>query len=463
MAAGTKNKRNLWNIFDNFEGDKVVWMIVLLLMLISVLCMFSSTSRLLSSGQSRLDVVKDQLILVAAGIGIIIVIYNIRKLGLLRWLSQFGFALSLILLVLLDLKVDLGFIRSIEINGARRILQVGPVQVHVFEVVKVAMIMYLAWAMDALSRGKLKWGNTELAKKIIYIYAPFVVSFLMIIPGSNSAALVIGGMMFITILIGGGNLRDLAVLLGAGLLMILLVLGIFKLSGGKVMGRIGTGINRIFEHTDWEQRVMDSRTGSIEYYEALDEIRQPYSAKIAIHEGGVIGKGPGQSTQRYVVPDISEDYMYSFIIEEYGFFGGIVVLMLYISLLARGSLIVRNCGTELFPKLAVAGLTMLIVLQAFLHIFVNVDIGPMTGQTLPLVSHGASAFLCFCVAFGIILSISRYASRKIKKEQLQSAPLVEREEIRQDLDALDDFETKGEAAEDLDELEELNEFEDGIR
>ena len=87
----------------------------------------------------------------------------------------------------------------------------------------------------------------------------------------------------------------------------------------------------------------------------------------------------------------------------------------------------------------------------------------MTGQTLPLVSHGASAFLCFCVAFGIILSISRYASRKIKKEQLQSAPLVEREEIRQDLDALDDFETKGEAAEDLDELEELNELEDGIR
>lgn len=440
MAATAKKKRNLWNIFENFEGDKVVWMIVLLLMLISVLCMFSSTSRLLSSGQSRIDVVKDQLILVAFGIGIIILIYNIRNLGILRWLSKFGFAVSLLLLGVLDLKLDLGFVRSIEINGARRILQVGPVQVHVFEVVKVAMIMYLAWAMDALKRGKLKRGNTELAKKIIYIYAPFVVSFLMIIPGSNSAALVIGGMMFITILIGGGNLRDLAILVAAGVLMIGMVLGIFAISKGKAFGRIGTGISRIFESTDWEQKVMDSRMGSVDYYEALDQIRQPYSAKIAIHEGGIIGKGPGASTQRYVVPDISEDYMYSFIIEEYGILGGIIVLMLYISLLARGSLIVRNCGSELFPKLAVAGLTMLIVMQAFLHMFVNVDIGPMTGQTLPLVSHGSSAFLCFCVAFGIILSVSRYASRKIRKEQMQSAPLVEREEIKDDLDDLNQLE-----------------------
>lgn len=440
MAATAKKKRNLWNIFEIFEGDKVVWMIVLLLMLISVLCMFSSTSRLLSSGQSRIDVVKDQLILVAFGIGIIILIYNIRNLGILRWLSKFGFAVSLLLLGVLDLKLDLGFVRSIEINGARRILQVGPVQVHVFEVVKVAMIMYLAWAMDALKRGKLKRGNTELAKKIIYIYAPFVVSFLMIIPGSNSAALVIGGMMFITILIGGGNLRDLAILVAAGVVMIGMVLGIYTLSKGKVFGRIGTGISRIFESTDWEQKVLDSRMGSVDYYEALDQIRQPYSAKIAIHEGGIIGKGPGASTQRYVVPDISEDYMYSFIIEEYGILGGIIVLMLYISLLARGSLIVRNCGSELFPKLAVAGLTMLIVMQAFLHMFVNVDIGPMTGQTLPLVSHGSSAFLCFCVAFGIILSVSRYASRKIRKEQMQSAPLVEREEIKDDLDDLNQLE-----------------------
>jgi len=449
MAGTTKKKRSLWNIFENFEGDKVVFMIVLLLMLISVLCMFSSTSRLLTSGQSRLDVVKDQLILVAAGIALIIGIYSIRNLAVLRWLSKFGFIISFALLLVLDLRLDLGFVRSIEINGARRILKVGPVQVHVFEVVKVAMIMYLAWAMDAFKRGKLGGPQKEIWKKVLYIYGPFVVTFLMIIPGSNSSAIVIGGMMFIVILLGGGSLKDLGVLLGAGILMVALVLGIWKLSGGKAFGRIGTGISRVFEHTDWEEQAKNARSSSADWYEAIDKIRQPYSAKIAIHEGGIFGKGPGQSTQRYVVPDISEDYMYSFIIEEYGLFGGLIVLLLYVSLLARGSLIVRYCGNELFPKLAVAGLTILIVLQAFLHMFVNVDIGPMTGQTLPLISHGASAFLCFSIAFGIILSVSRYASRKMKKEQAQSAPLVEREEIKQDLDALDDFESGVDMNEDL--------------
>ncbi len=436
-----KKKRSIWNIFEDIEGDKVVWMIALLLMLISVLCMFSSTSRLLVSGQSRIDVVKDQLILVAFGIGIIIAIYSIRNLGVLRWLSKFGFVLSFALLALLDLKADLGFVRSVEINGARRILQVGPVQLHVFEVVKVAMIMYLSWAMDALKRGKLKGPEKEIWKKIIYIYAPFVITFVMIIPGSNSSALVIGLLMFITIIIGNIGTRDMLILAGSAVLMVALVFGIYKISGGSVFQRVGTGISRIFEDDHWEQVVTESPTGSHEYYQALDKIRQPYSAKIAIHEGGLFGKGPGQSTQRYVVPDISEDFMYSFIIEEYGVFGGIIVLMLYLSLMARGSLIVRYCGNDLFAKLAVAGLTMLIVLQAFLHIFVNCDIGPMTGQTLPLVSHGTSAFLCFSIAFGIILSISRYASRKIKKEQQESAPLVERESIKQDLDTLDDFES----------------------
>ncbi|MCR5759421.1 MAG: FtsW/RodA/SpoVE family cell cycle protein [Bacteroidales bacterium] len=456
MEGKTKiGKRSLWNLFENIEGDKVVWMIVLLLMLISVLCMFSSTSQLLGSGQSRIDVVKSQLILVAVGIGFVILIYNIRNLNFIMWLSKWGFLLSFTLLAILDLKLNLGFVRSIEINGARRILQVGPVQVHVFEVVKVAMIMYLAWALDAFKRGTLKGPKKDIWKKILYIYAPFVITFLMIIPGSNSSAVVIGGMMFITILIGGGSFRDMAILVGAGILMVGGSYAVFKISDGKVMKRIGTGISRIFDKEDYERQVIDARTGSVEYYEALDKIRQPYSARIAIHEGGLIGKGPGQSTQRYVVPDISEDYMFSFIIEEYGVLGGIIVLMLYISLLARGSIIVRNCGNNLFAKLAVAGLLMLIVLQAFLHMFVNCDIGPMTGQTLPLVSHGASAFLCFSVAFGIILSISRYASRKMKREQQQAEPLVERAEVKVELDALDDFESGKDLTEIMDQEDEL--------
>lgn len=208
------------------------------------------------------------------------------------------------------------------------------------------------------------------------------------------------------------------------------------------MSRIGTGVSRIFNDVDYEKKFLESKRGSIEYQKALDKMRQPYSAKIAVKEGGIFGKGPGQSTQRYVVPDISEDYIYSFIIEEYGLFGGIIVIFLYISLLARGSIIVRNCGKDDYAKICVAGLCILISGQAFLHMAVNADILPMTGQTLPLISHGTSAFLCFCIAFGVILSISRIAAKRIEKETRNADPLVEmHDSVKADLDDLDAFES----------------------
>ena len=426
MAA---KKKSFWTFADSLEGDKVVWIIVLMLILFSIVCIFSSTSRLLEGGQTRLDIVRGQLVIVAIGLGLIILCYNIKSIGFFRWCSKWGFLVSFALLALLLSKISTPFIKSIELNGARRIIQVAGIQIHVFEVVKVAMVMYLAWALDELKKGRLKGPKKFIWKKVIYLYAPFLTIFMMVIPGSNTAALFIGGIMFIVILLGGGNAKDLGLLAASGAVLLTLCVLAYKVSDGKVMGRIGTGISRIFDDTDWEQQVLNSRKGSIPYQEALDAIRQPYSAKIAVHEGGIIGKGPGQSTQRYVVPDISEDYMFSFIIEEYGLLGGILVIFLYVSLMARATIIVRNCGNDLYAKLSVAGLAILITGQAFLHMFVNADIGPMTGQTLPLISHGNSAFLCFSLAFGIILSFSRIASRKIDREIKKAAPLVEMHEV----------------------------------
>ena len=442
----TGKKRTLWNIFENTEGDKVVWIIVLILIMFSILCIFSSTSRLLGPGQSRLDLVWDHLKIVLLGLGLILACYIIPSLNFFRKASSLGFIFSAGLLALLISGVDLGFVRSIEINGARRIIQVGPLQLHVNEVVKVAMVLYLSWAIDAFKKGELRlFKDNELYQKVFYIYAPFLITTLMLLPGSNSAALFTGGIMFLVILLGGGSGRDMFFLLLAGVAALALCVGIYKISDGKMMGRIGTGLSRVFDKEDYEAQVMNSKPGSIDYYQALDEIRQPYSAKIAVHQGGLIGKGPGQSTQRYVVPDISEDYMYSFIIEEYGILGGIMIIILYLSLLARSAIIVRNCGKDLYAKLAVAGLSLLISGQAFLHICVNVDIGPMTGQTLPLVSHGASAFLCFCIAFGVILSISKIASKRIEREQKNADPLVDLSQepvaIEHDLSDLDDFES----------------------
>ena len=444
MARKTK-KSTFWTFADHFEGDKVVWIIVLLLFLASIVCMFSSSSRLLKDEMSRIDVVTEQFKTVLGGLVLVILLYNIKRISIFRVASSFGLLLSFVLLLLLDLRISTPIVKSIETNGAYRVLQLNGMQIHVFEIVKVAMVMYLAWAIDAIKQNcHLMPGRSlsEKWKKILYLYIPFLVIFVMIIPGSNSSALFIGGIMYIVILLGGGNLKDMLILGACGITAIMICFGIYRISDGKMMSRIGTGIARVFESEDWEKKFLESPKNSKDYNLALDEIRQPYSAKIAIKEGGLIGKGPGESTQKYKVPDYSEDYIYSFIIEEYGLAGGIFVLVLYLSLLARGSIIVRNCGNDEFAKISVAGLCLLITGQAFLHMFVNADIGPMTGQTLPLISHGTSAFLCFCIAFGIILSFSRIASRNIERETRNADPLMEtHDSVRDGLAELDAFES----------------------
>ena len=433
-----KKKKTFWNLLEDLKGDKVVWMITILLILISVVCIFSSSSRLLVGNQTRIDIVRSQLLTVVFGLVLIFLCYKIPDIKYIRMASVLGLPVSLILLILLTFRVQTPFIRAVNINSAWRILEAGPIQIHVFEVVKVAMIMYLSWAVARL---KERGEQNNFKKKVLLLYIPFVAVFVMVLLGSNSSGLIIGLIMALTIIIGGGSIKDMLLLAASGIAVFALCFGIYKFSGGQVMKRFATLEGR-FKKVDYESELENLKPGTAEYREVVDKLMQPLGAKIAVHEGGLLGKGPGQSTQRYMVPMMSEDYMYSFIIEEYGLLGAIAVLILYVSLLARGSIIVRNCGKDVFAKSAVAGLCLLITGQAFLHMLVNVDIGPMTGQTLPLISHGKSAFLCFCLAFGIILSISKLAVRKIEKETAAAAPLFEIDDsIKADLDDLDAWES----------------------
>ena len=441
-----KKKKSIWNLAGWIEGDKVVWIIVMMLILISIVCIFSSTSRLLVGDQTRLDIVRRQLVIVALGTAVIVICYNIKNVNVFRRCSKWGFPASFLMLLFLVAHGHIGPVKAVNINDSWRIIQFGSLQIHVFEIIKVLMVMYLAWAMDALKKGELKGPQELIWKKVLYIYAPFLLIFVMCIPGSNTAALFIGGLMFITILLGGGNFKDMALLAIVGFLIVGSCYGIYNMtkdSAKPKMTRIGTAVSRIFDDTDYEAVYLDPSSSREVRQDAIDRLRQPYGAKIAVKEGGLIGKGPGQSTQRYMVPDMAEDYMYSFIIEEYGLVGGILVIFLYVSLLARSSIIARNCGkNDLYAKLVVAGLSLLITGQAFLHMFVNADIGPMTGQTLPMISHGNSAFLCFSFAFGVLLSLSRIAAHNVELEERRAAPLMDLDEdVKETLKDLDEFES----------------------
>lgn len=417
-----------WNKMMNIKGDKVILIIVLLLFLISFLAIFSSTP-LLPSQDTRLETMRDHGLVALAGVFFMALLYHFQ-IKWLRYLSQIGFILSFVMLAMLMLKIDLGFLRAETINGATRNFSLFGIQIHAFEVVKVAMVMYLAWAMSAINEDKqarkekrkpetLTWANKlagrhpklkrlkkTIWKRVIYVYIPSLTVIGMLFIGSGSSSILTFLVLIALMIIGGMPVKELAIAGVVGACCIGSMVGIYYLSDGDYCKRAGTFVNRLL--TDYDMNDLEGLKGDA-YYNMLDEIRQPESAKVAVHEGKIFGKGIGNSTQKYKVDNIYGDFMYSFLLEEYGLIGGIIVIMLYVSLLARSSIIASKCEND-FEKYAIGGLAVLISGQAFLHILVNVDIGPMTGQTLPLISHGSSAFLVFCIAFGIMLSISRQAN-----------------------------------------------------
>ena len=456
--TGHTKRRNIWNWMEGFRGDKVILIIALLLMLISVISVFSSTPLLaLETGVNRIGIMTTQLKVVGIGVLTILILYIFGRSRAYRWAGKYCFVLSLAMLVILAGNLHLGFIEAGEINGARRIIKVFGKQLHVYEFVKVFMVLYLAWALDTYKRGGFKlnkllanlspkaftWMTRPLGEKFVYIYAPVLITLFLVAMGSNSSALFMAVVLVLVILIGGVNIREM-LLFGAGIVVLAGLLLIGHKTGMLKSNRIDTAISRFTNDDDATMQVLlSSSIGSPEYEAARDELRQPVGAQLAIKEGGIFGKGIGNSTQKYAVPVIFGDYMFSFIVEETGFLGAIFIILLYFSLLARGSLVARDCD-DYFDKIVVAGLSILVTGQAFMHMMVNVHfpLVPQTGQTLPLVSHGTTSFLVFSAVFGILLSISRQTYLKMKEREANAPSIIEHtDEVQTRLDDLDALDT----------------------
>ncbi len=433
----------LWNLMDRFSGDKVIFLIALFLMLISVISVFSSTPLLARElGSDRMSIMVDQLKAVAVGFGIIFLIYFFGKVEWYRRLSMLGFAVSFAILLVLVFNLNLGVVKAGSINGARRILTVAGKQIHVYEFVKVFMIMYLGWALDAYKSHNFRWANLisekiprlaflgkDFSQKVIYIYGPILLTTLMVMMGSNSSAIFIGGIMVLMVLVGGIDVRDIGYVLAVGVLGVGLLFGAYK-AGWLEGSRFGTAIGRITQNDDATMNVLlNSPRGSKQWNDARDELKQPVGALLAIKEGGLLGKGIGNSTQKYAVPVIFGDYMFSFIVEETGLWGAALIILLYFSLLARGTMVAKECD-KYYDKMIVTGLILLVTGQAFMHMAVNVHLPlvPQTGQTLPLVSHGTNALLVFSIVFGILLSISKDARENMARREAEAAPIIEHED-----------------------------------
>ena len=463
--AGTRKKAfGFDNLIDWLEGDRIIWIIVFAIIMFSIVGMASSTSLLAKlNSASRFDYAIQQVYISFGGLVLIWLICKFGRVGILKFLSRLGFIGSALLLILLDSHFQgIPFLTPVETqpgSGTWRTIIMFGVPVMVYEVVKVAMVMYLAWALQTLKQketqladklaafGWLRFLSTEEGKVMFYVGAPMVIVFLLELAGSNSSAIFLGLVMGFTVIVGKMKFKYIFHLILAGVIALGLVFGMQKITGWKFLTRVTTAISRVSDfHGDPVKELHKHEPGTLAFQRILDGSKQVTSAKVAVSTGDLLGKGPGKSTQRYIVSVMYEDYMFSFIIEEYGLLGGMLILMLYGTLLARGSIIVRNCDT-VFARCTVAGLVALISCQALLHILVNVDLIPMTGQNLPMISHGNSSFLCFCIAFGVILSISRMAKKKIAREtanEMKNAPFGTGDETSDSLNDLDDLESREE-------------------
>jgi len=172
----------------------------------------------------------------------------------------------------------------------------------------------------------------------------------------------------------------------------------------KIIPRGSTWKSRVEKFITFKKAEQD-KTGASTFQSTSDDY-QVIHAKIAIARGGIIGVGPGQSVQRDFLPQAYDDFIYAIIIEESGVVGGIVVILLYLMLTYRAGIIARRCD-KLFPKYLVLGCSLLILIQALLHMSVVVNLFPVTGQPLPLISRGGTSIVITCIYIGMILSVSR--------------------------------------------------------
>ncbi len=368
-----------------FQGDAIIWAVVIALSIFSLLAVYSSTGSLAykyQGGDTSYYVIKHAILLLF-GLVIIFITHKIH----FKYFSR----LSQILLVVAAFLLVLTLFIGISINSATRwlVIPVLGLTFQTSDLAKLALIMYLA-RMLSLKQNNIK----DYYGAFIPILVPVLVICMLILPANLSTAIMLFVTSFILMFIGRISFKYLFIFsaIAAVIIGIFIVLAL----SNNWEGRVGTWRSRIESFIDKDSK---------ENYQ-IDQ------SKIAIVSGGLIKVRPGKSVQRNFLPLPYSDFIYAIIIEEYGLAGGIIIMFLYLYLLFRAGVIIKK-SARTFPAFLAMGLTILIVFQAMVNMAVAVNILPVTGQPLPMVSMGGTSMIFTCIAFGIILSVSRETNKQL--------------------------------------------------
>lgn len=386
-----------WKEKITFKGDKVLWYVIIMLMLISVVAIYSSTGRLAYSEQdgNTMFYLLKQLFLIGGCFGVLFLVQSINY----RIFNKYAGWVLLISAGFL-LFAALG---GASINSTGRWIKIPLVGLtfQPSELAKIGIMMFTARIITFAQNDSF---CEDMAFKKFLIYVGPVIAIIFMDNFSTSALL--GCVCFILFMIGRLRwkllLKIFASVVGLAGLLILLILYVPQVEN---IGRLATVKNRIISFTE------DSE-------DAVGYSAQSIQAKIAVAKGGLLGKGPSNGMARNMLPHSYSDFVYAFIIEEYGLVGGGFIMLLYLIILFRVGVIVRRC-TRIYPALLVTGLGLTIVLQAMINMGVGVGLFPVTGQPLPMISMGGTSLWLTCVSFGMILSISHTFSEEGEENEKQ--------------------------------------------
>jgi len=282
------------------------------------------------------------------------------------------------------------------INDASRWLMI-PVINQTFQtsdLAKLALIMFLARMLS-----KKQENIKDFNQAFVPIMIPVLIVCGLILPANFSTAAILFATCLVLMFIGRINMAYIISLISIG--VVCLVIFVAVVMNSNVSNRVGT----------WQNRIENFIEGDAQ------SNYQAEQSKIAIATGGVMGKGPGGSTQRNFLPQSYSDFIFATVIEEYGIVGGTFTLLLYLILLYRGILIAKK-APRTFGSLLAIGLSFSLVFQAMINMAVAVNLFPVTGQPLPMVSMGGTSIWFTCLAVGIILSVSRNAEQE--KEEVKN-------------------------------------------
>ena len=376
------------------KGDKVIWLVIVILLVISLLSVYSSTGSLAyqKQGGDTLYYLMRQLRFILLGV-VIIFFVHLVPYQLFSRLSVVALWLAVPLLILT-------LVAGQNINDATRWLQIPGTSftIQTSDFAKIALVMYMARILSVnqnnISNFKDVFGKVTFA--IVGICG-------LILPANFSTAAIVFLTAFSLMFVARIPIKYLALMIFSGLFAFAIFLG-----GSELLGKEG-------RTSTWKNRIESFVSGEGDSYQA-DQ------AKVAVVQGGLFGKGPGNSTQRNLVPHPYSDFIYAIIIEEYGsVIGGGFVLILYLWLFYRAGLIIRRSRSTYGAFLAF-GLSFGLVLQAFVNMAVAVGLVPVTGQTLPLVSMGGSSIIFTSMAAGMILSVSWGCDEsRIKSEESEES------------------------------------------